>query len=104
VQLLGQPLAAMAGRAGAQQLAWLGQNEQAAPTTCRAWDVAMLGRLPHQPWLAAPAAADLAAVEQALRATQAWDWRDSAASASCRAASASACCWRARWPCRRRCC
>ena len=33
------------------------------------------GRLPHQPWLAAPSAADHAAVEQALRATQAWDWR-----------------------------
>ncbi len=36
----------------------------------------MLGRLPHQAWLAAPSAADHAAVEQALRATQAWDWRD----------------------------
>ena len=35
----------------------------------------MLGRLPHQAWLAAPSAADHAAVEQALRATQAWDWR-----------------------------
>ena len=28
-----------------------------------------------QPWLGAPSAADHAAVEQALRATQAWDWR-----------------------------
>ena len=35
----------------------------------------MLGRLPHQPWLAPPSAADHTAVEQALRATQAWDWR-----------------------------
>jgi iron complex transport system ATP-binding protein len=35
----------------------------------------MLGRLPHQAWLAPPNAADEAAVEQALRATQAWDWR-----------------------------
>ena len=35
----------------------------------------MLGRLPHQAWLAAPSAADHAAVELALRATQAWDWR-----------------------------
>jgi iron complex transport system ATP-binding protein len=40
------------------------------------WDVAMLGRLPHQPWLAPPSDADRAAVEQALRATQAWDWRE----------------------------
>ena len=75
VQLLGQPLAAMPGRRRAQQLAWLGQNEQGTDDLS-AWDVAMLGRLPHQPWLAAPSAADLAAVEQALRATQAWDWRD----------------------------
>jgi iron complex transport system ATP-binding protein len=36
----------------------------------------MLGRLPHQAWLAPPSAADHAAVERALRATQAWDWRD----------------------------
>jgi iron complex transport system ATP-binding protein len=36
----------------------------------------MLGRLPHQEWLAAPSAADRAAVEQSLRATQAWEWRD----------------------------
>jgi iron complex transport system ATP-binding protein len=35
----------------------------------------MLGRLPHQAWLSAPSAADHAAVERALRATQAWDWR-----------------------------
>ena len=40
------------------------------------YDVAMLGRLPHQPWLAPPSQADRAAVEQALRATQAWDWRE----------------------------
>ena len=75
VTLLGQPLAGMPGRTRAQQLAWLGQNE----ATCddlTVWDVAMLGRLPHQGWLAGPSAADHSAVEQALRATQAWDWRD----------------------------
>ena len=73
--LLGQPLAALGGRQRARQLAWLGQNEGTAEDLS-AWDVAMLGRLPHQSWLAAPSAADQAAVEQALRATQAWDWRD----------------------------
>jgi len=36
----------------------------------------MLGRLPHQPWLSPPSAADHAAVERALRTTQAWDWRE----------------------------
>jgi iron complex transport system ATP-binding protein len=38
----------------------------------------MLGRLPHQSWLGATSPADHAAVEQALRATQAWDWRERA--------------------------
>lgn len=74
VTLLGQPMAALPGRWRAQQLAWLGQNESTGDDLT-AWDVAMLGRLPHQRWLAAPSAADHAAVEQALRATQAWDWR-----------------------------
>jgi len=74
VALLGQPLLALPQRARARQLAWLGQNESSADDLV-VWDVAMLGRLPHQPWLAPPSAADHAAVEQALRATQAWDWR-----------------------------
>jgi iron complex transport system ATP-binding protein len=74
VSLLGQPLASLPGRLRAQQLAWLGQNETTGDDLT-VWDVAMLGRLPHQPWLAAPSAADHAAVAQALRATQAWDWR-----------------------------
>lgn len=74
VTLLGQPLASLSGRVRAQQLAWLGQNESSGEDLT-VLDVAMLGRLPHQAWLAAPSAADHAAVEQALRATQAWDWR-----------------------------
>ena len=75
VQLLGQPLAQWPRKAQARQLAWLGQGE-AAPADLSSYDVAMLGRLPHQNWLAAPSAADHAAVAQALQATQAWDWRD----------------------------
>ncbi len=74
VSLLGQPLAAMERGARARQLAWLGQNESAG-ADLTIYDVALLGRLPHQAWLAPPGAADHAAVEQALRATQAWDWR-----------------------------
>lgn len=74
VVLLGRPLAAWPRRARAQTLAWLGQNESGADDLT-AWDVAMLGRLPHRPWLAGPSARDHAAVEQALRATQAWPWR-----------------------------
>jgi iron complex transport system ATP-binding protein len=74
VKLLGQALAAIPSRKRAQQLAWLGQNESSADDLT-VFDVAMLGRLPHQPWLSSPSAADHAAVERALRATQAWDWR-----------------------------
>jgi iron complex transport system ATP-binding protein len=75
VQLLDRPLAQWRGRERARCLAWLGQGEQGADDLS-VWDVAMLGRLPHQPWLAPPSEADRAAVEQALRATQAWDWRE----------------------------
>ena len=74
VSLLGQPLGSLPGRVRARQLAWLGQNELAGDDLT-VLDVALLGRLPHQAWLASPSAADHAAVEQALRATQAWDWR-----------------------------
>jgi hypothetical protein len=38
----------------------------------------MLGRLPHQDWLGTPSAADRQAVEDAMRETQSWDWRDRA--------------------------
>jgi iron complex transport system ATP-binding protein len=74
VQVLGQPLSALPARERARTLAWLGQNEAAAHDLT-VWDVALLGRLPHQAWLSPPSAADHAAVEAALRATQAWDWR-----------------------------
>jgi iron complex transport system ATP-binding protein len=77
VRLLGQPLQRVAGRSRAQQLAWLGQNEGTGDDLT-VWDVAMLGRLPYQRWLDSPSAADHHAVEQALRATQAWDWRERA--------------------------
>ena len=75
VRLKDRPLAQWRGRERARCLAWLGQGEAGADDLS-VWDVAMLGRLPHQAWLAAPTEADRAAVEQALRATQAWDWRE----------------------------
>jgi iron complex transport system ATP-binding protein len=74
VELLGRPLADWPRRERACTLSWLGQNESAADDLS-VYDVAMLGRLPHQPWLGAPGPADHAAVAQALRDTQAWDWR-----------------------------
>ena len=74
VSLLGKPLPEWSRRERAQTLAWLGQNEATAEDL-GASDVAMLGRIPHQGWLAPPSDADHAAVERALRATQAWELR-----------------------------
>jgi iron complex transport system ATP-binding protein len=78
VRLLGQPLSAVAGRARARRMSWLGQGGagEGSADDLMVYDVAMLGRLPHQRWLATPTEADRAAVERALRCTQAWDWRD----------------------------
>ncbi|WP_310611315.1 ABC transporter ATP-binding protein [Limnohabitans sp.] len=73
--LFDQALMAMDRKLRAQQLSWLGQNETASDDL-RVWDVVMLGRMPHQDWLAAPDAKDQAVVEMALRATQAWAWRE----------------------------
>lgn len=74
IALLGQPLAGMRAKERARQLSWLGQNEASADDL-NAYDVVMLGRLPHQSWLAAPSAQDHGLVEKSLRTTQAWDWR-----------------------------
>ncbi|MBC3874449.1 ABC transporter ATP-binding protein [Undibacterium flavidum] len=75
IHLLGQLASSMPRRERARCLSWLGQS-QTAPEDLRVWDVVMLGRLPHQAWLAAPDAEDHAAVQQALHATQAWEWRE----------------------------
>ena len=74
VALLDRPLQDWPRRERARALSWLGQNESAADDLT-VYDVAMLGRLPHQGWMAPASSADHAAVEQALRTTQAWDWR-----------------------------
>lgn len=72
VTLRGRPLADWPKRERACQLAWLGQQEGGGEDLL-VWDIAMLGRLPHRPWLAAPTAQDQAIVAGALRAMQAWD-------------------------------
>ena len=78
-ELLGQPMHSLPAKQRAQQLSWLGQSSgglgEASADDLTAYDVTMLGRLPHQPWLAPASAADHAAVEKALRSTHAWDWR-----------------------------
>lgn len=75
VHWFGQPMAGIARRERGQQLSWLGQGEGASDDL-RVSDVVMLGRLPFQDWLSAPSALDQQMVESALKATQAWDWRD----------------------------
>jgi iron complex transport system ATP-binding protein len=74
VTLLGKPWAEWHRRQRAQTVAWLGQAE-AGQDDLTVYDVAMLGRLPHQSWLASPSAQDKAVVEVALKTVQAWDWR-----------------------------
>ena len=74
VTLLGKTLDAWSPRERAQNLAWLGQNETSGDDLT-AWDVVMLGRLPHQGWMGSATQHDHGEVERAMRATQAWDWR-----------------------------
>ena len=74
VKLQGQSALRLGARVRARQLAWMGQSEGAGDGLA-VYDVVMLGRLPHQSWLASPGPQDCAAVEQALRTTQAWDLR-----------------------------
>lgn len=74
VKLLGQPIQTIGAKQRARLLSWLGQNESSSDGLT-AYDITMLGRLPHQPWLAPASDADHAAVEKALRSTHAWDWR-----------------------------
>ncbi len=74
VCLLGRPLSDWPAKTRAQTLAWLGQAEPGADDLS-ALDVVMLGRLPHQAWLASPSAQDRQAVQEAMEQTQSWAWR-----------------------------
>jgi iron complex transport system ATP-binding protein len=74
VRLLGRDAGDWEHKERARAIAWLGQNEGGAEDLL-AFDVVMLGRLPHQSWLAAASGEDAAAVEAAMRETQCWDWR-----------------------------
>jgi len=77
VRWFGRDLERLAPRERGRCLAWMAPDEAAGADLC-AHDVVMLGRLPHQGWLAAPSAADQAAVERAMRRTGCWDSRDRA--------------------------
>jgi ABC-type cobalamin/Fe3+-siderophores transport system ATPase subunit len=79
IQIGGVELHSIAIKRRAQQIAWL---EQATATFdsldfgLRVYDIAMLGRLPHQNWLSIPNAEDHLVVEQAMRQTAVWDLRE----------------------------
>jgi len=74
IDILGRPAARWPVRERARAIAWLGQGEPGAEDLL-AYDVVMLGRLPHQDWLGGASAADAAAVQAAMEETQCWDWR-----------------------------
>lgn len=74
VALLGRPLEGYSARQRARLLAWLGQNETTVDDLT-VYDIVMLGRMPHQGWLAAASAQDHAVVEQALHGTETWAYR-----------------------------
>jgi iron complex transport system ATP-binding protein len=67
-------LSRLSARTRAQHIAWLGPQEPGADDL-QVQDVVMLGRLPHQGWLAAPTAQDHAAVQRAMQQTQCEEWR-----------------------------
>jgi iron complex transport system ATP-binding protein len=74
VELMGRDARNWPSRERARAIAWLGQNEEGAHDLL-AHDVVMLGRVPHQAWLASASDIDRHAVESAMRETQCWDWR-----------------------------
>ncbi len=69
VQLCGRPLADWRARERATRLAWLSQQGEAEGDLA-VQDVVQLGRLPRQGLLGQPDAADRAAVQQAMQATE----------------------------------
>ncbi len=76
VSLLGQPLQHQSKQLRARRLAWLAQSSVQSVDDLTAYDVVMLGRIPHQSWFGGQSLADHAAAERALKLTRAWQWRD----------------------------
>lgn len=79
IQVGGVELRSLTTKIRAQQIAWL---EQASTIPdgldfgLRVYDIAMLGRLPHQNWLSVPSGQDHVLVEQAMCQTGVWDLRE----------------------------
>lgn len=79
IQIGGAELHSITNKARAQQIAWL-EQAMATPDSLdfglRVYDIAMLGRLPHQNWLSISSAEDHLVVEQAMHQTAVWDLRE----------------------------
>lgn len=75
VELLGQAFERMPVRARAKAMAWLGQSERALDDMT-AFDTVMLGRMPHQNWLATASAADTDIVKRTMQNTHTWEFKD----------------------------
>ncbi len=75
VFLDGRPFTHYLARDRARRIAWLGQHEGASDDLS-VYDIVMLGRLPHQSWMALPSDEDHHQVRQSLDTMQAWAWRD----------------------------
>jgi ABC-type cobalamin/Fe3+-siderophores transport system ATPase subunit len=79
IQVGGIELRSIAIKARAQQIAWLEQATSIPDSLdfgLRVYDIAMLGRLPHQNWLSIPGAEDHLVIEQAMRQTAVRDLRE----------------------------
>jgi len=79
IQIGGVELHSIAIKRRAQQIAWLEQATTMPDSLdfgLRVYDIAMLGRLPHQNWLSIPNAEDHLLVEEAMRQTAVWDLRE----------------------------
>lgn len=77
VHVNAKPLQQYTHRERAKTMAWLAQGgADHAADDLSAYDVVMLGRFPHLPWLSPPSDADHAAVRDAMEQTRVWEWRD----------------------------
>lgn len=75
IQVFGESLNNLPARDRAKRVSWLGQNERLSGDMS-VYDLVMLGRLPHQSWLASPTATDHLLVQQALEAVHALNWKN----------------------------
>jgi iron complex transport system ATP-binding protein len=79
IQIGGAELRSITYKVRAQQIAWLEQATSIPDGLdfgLRVYDIAMLGRLPHQNWLSTPSTEDHLVVEQAMRQTAVWNLRE----------------------------